>query len=224
MMLADSAGGFTGSQENTITLHTHTASTRPIAATLRDARIWAAPTGDCREMHLTKQQGKEADIIGRFTNPFGMPVFQIAPIPPTSEVVVVGTVTDNSPVEARWERKRRTMSSHDIWSAHEFVRGRRRVLSAVFAISLTAACDNAAVLEPAQQEEAITAIITPPGDEPGDGSAPVFRKGDVIPSEMYGATVFWIEPDLTVSGSQFAAQSAGRARHGAASGAADGQW
>jgi hypothetical protein len=81
------------------------------------------------------------------------------------------------------------------------------VLSVVFAVSLAAACNDAAVVEPMVEEESTAAIITPPGDGPGDGSAPVFRNGDVIPSELYGASVFWIEPDLTVSGKTFSAKS-----------------
>jgi hypothetical protein len=87
----------------------------------------------------------------------------------------------------------------------QFARAHRSVLSVVFAVTLAAACNDAAVVEPIEEEENIAAIINPPGDEPGDGSAPVFRNGDVIPSA--GATVFWIQPDLTVSGKTFAAKS-----------------
>jgi hypothetical protein len=93
----------------------------------------------------------------------------------------------------------------------QFARTHRSVLSVVFAVTLAAACDDAAVVGPVEEEENIAAIITPPADEPGDGSAPVLRNGDVIPSELYGATVFWIEPVLTVSGKTFTAKSSYRA-------------
>jgi hypothetical protein len=55
-------------------------------------------------MHIVQQQGKEVAIIARFTNPFGTPLFQMATITPTNEVLIIGTATDHSPIEAHWGR------------------------------------------------------------------------------------------------------------------------
>jgi hypothetical protein len=103
MVAGDSIGGFIGSPESWITLHPRaTMSARPIFAKLRDSRLWAAPADNLREMHLVYQQGKEAKIIARFTNPFGTPLFLMATITSTDEVLMIGTATDYSPIEAHW--------------------------------------------------------------------------------------------------------------------------
>jgi hypothetical protein len=103
MVVSDSTGGLIGSPENWIALHPRaTGSAKPISAKLQDSRVWAAPANNLREMHLVKQQGKEAEIIGRFTNPFGTTLFQMATTTLTNEVLIIGTATDHSPIEAHW--------------------------------------------------------------------------------------------------------------------------